>query len=219
MSLTKVDLKPTSFEFACVCDSGNQFRLYVVYRPPPSPRNGLKTSDFLSQFDDFLDEVTLFSGKLLFLGGFNLHLDNPSKPEVAHFLTSIADAGLSQHITEPTHKFGHTCTLDLIISRPDDLLVIACTVLDILYSDHHVIKCVINRAKPHHPKITTNSRNYRDLDNDAFRSDMIHALESFPFDGSIEGQVSCYEKTISTLLDLHCSVTTHTRRLKSFKDH
>ena len=72
----------------------------MVYRPPPpSPRNGLKTSDNLSQIDKFLDEVTLFSGKLLILGDFNLNLDNPFKPEVAHFLTSIVDAGLSQHIT------------------------------------------------------------------------------------------------------------------------
>ena len=44
---------------------------------------------------------------------------------------------------------------------------------------------------------------------------MIHALESFPFDGSTESQVSCYEKTISTVLDLHCPVTTRTRMLKS----
>jgi exonuclease III len=85
LSLTKIEFKPSTFEFACISDSLNQFRLFVVYRPPPSKKNGLKTTCFLSEFDEFLDEITLLSGKLLVVGDFNLHLDKPNKPEVAKF--------------------------------------------------------------------------------------------------------------------------------------
>ena len=110
---------------------------------------------FLLNAMDFLNEITLLTGKLLLLEDFNIHVDNPvdqrPSPHVICGCQSI------QHVQSTKHKFGHT--LDLVISHPDDSLVIECNVFDNLYSDLHVIKCTINHAKPNQT-ITSNSRNY-----------------------------------------------------------
>ena len=64
-------------------------------------------------------------------------MDIPNKWDASHFLTTLADMGLKQHITEATHKRGHT--LDLLISRPEDSIIKNHQVRNILNSDHFVI--------------------------------------------------------------------------------
>jgi len=51
--------------------------LFVVYRPPPSRANGLKTSDFFDDWSVFLEAQILNSRDILITGDFNLHLDVP----------------------------------------------------------------------------------------------------------------------------------------------
>ena len=151
----------------------------------------------------------MLSGKLLVVGDFNLHLDIPTKPEVAKFLDSLKDAGLTQHIDEPTHG-DHI--LDLVISRPDDSLVLDCKVLDILYSKHHVIKCSINRAKQCRQKVTSSTCNYKDMDRAAYKANLCEALQYFPFESDIE--VDFYDQAIRDVLDKHCPINTRTHVFK-----
>ena len=67
MKLTKVpvDFTSNTFEHICVTDCTKNIRFVTVYRPPPSQENGFTTSGFLSEFEDFLEIVTLLQGKLL----------------------------------------------------------------------------------------------------------------------------------------------------------
>ena len=108
LSFTNTVSAHATFKLACVADPKRHATFAVRYRPPPSAKNGLKTSDFLNDFDDLLGEVTLLSSKIILLGDFNIHVDTPGKSDVSHFLTSLSDCGLHQYIIGPTHKQGHS---------------------------------------------------------------------------------------------------------------
>ena len=148
---------------------------FAVYRPPPPAMNGLKTSHFLEEFDKFIDFVNTLSSKVIIVGDFNVHVDNPSKGDASHFLTTLANSGLDQHVTGPTHKSGHT--LDLVISRPDDNLISNCTI-DSLLSDHHVVYCSIQLPKPNYQKVKFFSRKLGSVDLQSFQDDLAPLLDS-----------------------------------------
>jgi len=95
--------------------------LFVVYRPPPSRANGLKTSNFFDEWSIFLDSQILNSRDIRITGGFNLHLDVPYNPDVMKFnnLSDVHDS--KQHVNEPTVMLGHT--LDLFIARDSSRLL------------------------------------------------------------------------------------------------
>ena len=48
------------------------------------------------------------------LGDFNVHAELEVDSRASHLFSVISEAGLEQHIHEPTHVSGHT--LDLIVS-------------------------------------------------------------------------------------------------------
>ena len=53
---------------------------------------------------------------------------------------------LVQHVKDPTHEKGHT--LDLIITRSSDNIILTNPVADYLFSDHFSISCKITLLKP-----------------------------------------------------------------------
>ena len=164
-STLKLRLIPSSFssinfEHAILADKLRNILYVVVYRPPPSKENCLKTSEYLNDFDDFLTFINSFGSKILMLGDFNIHVDTPNKWDAKRFLMSIETAGLYQHIHEPTHKDGHT--LDLILTRPEDNLV-KCTSVGPRPSYHHFTHCTFDLHKPTKGKEIRTTRNFKKL--------------------------------------------------------
>ena len=94
----------------------NVIRLIVIYRAPST-----NTTDFLHDFTDLVDHLTISNGKLLVIGDFNYHVDQLSNRDAAKFLDTIEASNLTQHVQQPTHIHGHT--LDLVITRPAELSV------------------------------------------------------------------------------------------------
>jgi len=140
-------------------------------------------------------------------------VNKPEKSDPARFLTSIGDAGLQQHIDKPTHRYSLN-TLDLLISRPEDSLVIDSDVFDILNSVHLVVNCTIAYAKPERKTITSNSRDFRNLDSETFARDLVNSLRDFPYEGSLDHQVDFYNMAVLSALDEHCPVTLRTHKFK-----
>eukprot|EP00057_Strongylocentrotus_purpuratus_P002063 XP_003723768.1 PREDICTED: RNA-directed DNA polymerase from mobile element jockey-like [Strongylocentrotus purpuratus] len=202
-----------TYELAAVTDPSRSVCYVAIYRPPPSARNRLKTQDFLLEFEELVNELTSHTWKLLIVGDFNVHIDTPDKPDAACFIEIIEEAGLQQHITTPTHKLGHT--LDLIISRIDDPLVVDCEAVDKLYSDHYVLSCIIDVARPRQCPATSLCRNFRDLDKDSFIASITEAFHNFPFDGNVDDQVTFYNETVLEVLDQHCPATKRVHRFRS----
>ena len=194
-----------TFEFVITSDRQREIYYVTVYRPPPSSENKLTTSQFLSDFDDFLLELNALSGKLILLGDFNMHVDTPNRADVRRFLSSIEEVGLHQHVIGPTHKHGHT--LDLVMSRLDDNLVKDWRI-GTRMSDHNAILCKVNVQRPEAQKKVTSSRNIKNIDQQAFKdhfSEKFSSLNANADDANVvtEG----YENAITATLDIYAPAT------------
>ena len=113
---------------------GNRtIRLIIVYRPPGS------IPDFLDEFDPFIDRITRRTPRhLLILGDFNIHVDNKRNSASRQFRDLIDDAGLKQHVRNPTHEEGHT--LDLVLTYSNESFLSNLTVRRFYLGDHRPVE-------------------------------------------------------------------------------
>ncbi len=118
--------------------------LTIVYRPPPSRRNGLTKGQFMEEFEEFVSQLALCPGPMIIVGDFNIHCDQSNDPEAMAFNGLLQAYGLQQHIQEHTHRAGHT--LDLVIARDTDTIIKASHVKPNLTEkfDHHTIFCTLS---------------------------------------------------------------------------
>ena len=108
-------------------------RLIIEYRPPGS------IPDFLDEFDPFIERIKRRTPiHLLILGDFNIHVDNKRNSASRQFQDLIDDAGLKQHVRNPTHKDGHT--LDLVLTYSDESFVSNLTVRRFYIGDHRPVE-------------------------------------------------------------------------------
>ena len=89
-------------------------RVVVVYRPPPSCKNGLRYEDFTVEWASYIEQFVEVQEELLIVGDFNIHVDS-SNNESQSFIDILNDNGLIQHVKSSTHQKGHI--LDLVITR------------------------------------------------------------------------------------------------------
>ena len=94
-------------------------RLTVIYRPPPSQKNGLSTHDFLEhEWPLFLSKYVTIDKIVLIVGDLNFHLDKLTDRDTVKFTSCLETFGLKQLVRGPTHVAGHT--LDILITRDND---------------------------------------------------------------------------------------------------
>ena len=121
-------------------------RVIAVYRPPPSKENRLTCKMFFEDFTVFLEQQTITNGCLLIMGDFNFHVEDVSDSEAMQFLELLNVNNLQQHISQSTHKHGHT--LDLVITRKDEDTVHNIHVSQPGISDHSAIHFQLTLDKP-----------------------------------------------------------------------
>jgi hypothetical protein len=203
-----------TFEYAILSDTSRSVNFVVVYRPPPSTTNKLKTSDFLKEFDIFIDHLNISPGKLLLLGDFNIHYDCPGKSDVSHVADTLASSGLLQHVKGPTHKHGHT--LDLVITRDNENILCTLRTGSELISDHAVISCLVDICKPTTSRVTSTTRNYQKFDDAAFSADLSQNLELLHVSATddINIVVNEFDAAVTCALDVHAPLSTRTRSMK-----
>ena len=148
--------------------------IVVIYRPPPSSTNGFTVNLFFDEFSSLLELLVSSSGKLLITGDFNIHVNDTSAATALKFLDLLDSFNLIQHISMPTHKNSNT--LDLIITRSDEETVCNLSVNDPVISDHFVLHCNLNLAKP--TKIVT-CRKIRSINTEKLHND-INQLVTIP---------------------------------------
>ena len=83
---------------------------------------------------------------LVISGDFNLHLDDLRDYDTKKFMNLLETFSLSQHVSGPTHLSGHT--LDLIITRSSDDIVLASPKTTFPISDHFINQCPIGFSRP-----------------------------------------------------------------------
>ena len=104
--------------------------------------------------------------KMLLVGDFNIHVDNPDTILLNNLLASY---NLVNRINFPTHKLQHT--LDLIIDNGDNLLIMS-TSKGLLISDHNFVHCTLNVKHPLPSPKTIQYRQIKKMDHTAFRDNL-----------------------------------------------
>ena len=146
------------------------YRLFIIYRPPPSQKNKFKTSDFMDEFDAFLAEVVVATGKVIILGDLNIHLDRIQSAECIKFNNMLQTYGLVQLVNKATHQGNHT--LDVVITRRIESPIDDVTVYDPLLSDHKAIAFTLDTQRPPLPKKELVYRHLKKINIDRFRDDI-----------------------------------------------
>ena len=129
--------KRTKNRFECIevhaTHLGTKFVFVVVYRPP----NG-SVQDFISEFEKQVLELEKLEKKVIYLGDFNIHMDDVNNNDTKKMSTFLKAFSLKNHTPSPTHKMGHM--LDLVICRCSFLLIKKFTVDSVsTISDHYPI--------------------------------------------------------------------------------
>ena len=177
-------------------------RLITVYRPPRSKKNTSTQSDFLMDFSTLLKTLTLVPGYLLLNGDFNLHMDVQTNVFANSFKDLLESAGLTQRIIGPTHCNGHT--LDLIIDRHEDTKLSSFSIVTDLPSDHYAVFCSIAFAKPPAQKSQFKQRRLRNMNIDAFKSDIANISISKKHNDSDPNDLAeLYNSELRHVLDKH----------------
>ncbi len=110
----------------CKVEFSSPLLCVLIYRPPKA------NNDFLKEFSDFLSNLVPSADNLLIVGDFNIHLCCPSRPLSRDCVQLLDSFNLTQYVSGPTHKLGHT--LDYVFSS--GFSVSNATVSEAGLSDH-----------------------------------------------------------------------------------
>ena len=196
--------------------------IFVVYRPPPSPTNGLTVSAFITEWSDFLPQHTLSKSDIVLLGDINFHLENSTQSNSRSFIQTLESNNLKQHTQGPTHYSGHT--LDVVITRETSTLIRDVTVTDIglcnddgnLLNGHYAIIFTINQPLSGSSNKVVSFRSYKNINLDNLRSDIISSSTLTNINGTLEDLTTRYITGLRSILDVHAPLITRTVTTRSY---
>ena len=199
-----------SFEYSeWKITSGTQrIHMIIIYRPPYSEAHPTTTCVFLGEFSrQYLESAVLYTDQLLISGDFNIHVDGTDDSDARRFRGLLDSMGLDQHVKVSTHISGHT--LDLIITRNSDQLLVSAPWADHLFSDHMPVHCNILVEKPSFKKSQISYRKLKSINMEALRNDLSKSdLCNNTLSLELNDLVSCYNETLTSTLDRHAPLIT-----------
>ena len=86
------------------------------------------------EFQTYLSNAVQTCNLFLITGDFNVHMDIDTDTDRIRMCEVLTVYDLTQHVCVPTHQFGNS--LDLIISRCNNELLLSNPVADYMVSDH-----------------------------------------------------------------------------------
>ena len=136
---------------------------------------------------------------VILIGDFNVH---SNKSDRSGKLRSLCENyNMMQHVHVPTHIHG--TTLDLVLSSLDENLISSLSVYDVALSDHYLAEMNLNITKPKQPLKYTVKRCLRDIDIDAFKSEVVNISDTIMIGSDISSCIELLNKTLRTLIDKH----------------
>ena len=166
---------------------------------------------FFDDFSKYLEHLVICQEPLLITGDFNIHVETPEDSCSAKFLDVLESVGLKQHVNVPTHESGHT--LDLIITRNCEDVVVDTPHATHFISDHAFVQCYLSCRRPTLEKKTISYRDLKKIDLDQFKVDLQLSplgLKDLQSEGKndLDQLVLLYRDTLSKLLDKHAPLKT-----------
>ena len=135
-----------------------------------------------------MERIIVSSTKVILAGYFDIHFDLQSDTQTALFMDVLATFDLHQHITDPTHRSGHT--LDLLITKGSDSdCIISRKVYADAPSDHSYIVCDVCFPRPKRSKVEVNTRKISCINIESFIDSLencIFELDVKPADESVD---------------------------------
>ena len=182
-------------------------RHIIVYRQPYSSLHPVFASVFFDEFSQFLENVVMCPEVLVISGDFNLHLDDLGDNDTKKFMDLLETFSLSQHVSGPTLLSGHT--LDLIITRSSDDVVLASPKATFPISDHFIIQCPIGFPRPALSCKELTFRKLKNIDIAKFSADIASSMlcASVNWD-NIDALSDCFNMTLTDILDKHAPLKT-----------
>ena len=140
------------------------------------------------------------------LGDFNFPLNKSNDPNVIKFSKLLEEFSLHQHVTSPTCKSLNT--LDLVMTRSSDEILLAKPKVKNFISDHAAIICHLRFCKPNLVPREFSYRKIKDIDLSTFKKDIIESdLVQNPAE-DLEELVKQYNQTLSNILNKHAPLKT-----------
>ena len=196
------------------CNS-RSVRLVNIYRPERDvDGKRVNFSSFLQEFEKLIVNYILHPSDIILTGDFNIHMDNTSNIYANQFKDLLSAHGLIQHITAPTHRYGHC--LDLMITRENTSPLISNITVHPGLSDHYAIITDMNLKKPKMPTISVSTRHWKNVNIQDLCFDIESQLENVNLeDGELDSCVNLFESTVRNILDDHAPLKTRTVKLQS----
>ena len=185
----------------------------VVYRPPYTNLNRHTISDFTAEFGCYLESLITAPQRILIGGDFNIHMDSSDDNDTRKFNDLLSTFTLVNHVHFQTHTGGHT--LDLILTRSNDNLLVNQPEAKSFISDHCFIRTVTSliKSESHSKQITFRRINNINLTN--FKSDS-QASELFKLNGkSVHEKAATYDQVLAEILDAHAPMVSKTIKIKN----
>lgn len=195
------------------CHAKTCVKFCVIYRPPPSKSNDLRTSLFFDQWNSYLDRIVTFPHEFIITGDFNFHVDDKNDSNAMKFLQTLEDHNLTQHISTATHIRGHT--LDLFITRSESNLlrtkasVHEPNLFDARgnpFCDHHAIQAVLAGAKPKKISKTFTFRKWKTVDQVELSKDIV--LDIPDTNPSVDELANQYDSELRDVVEKHAPLVT-----------
>src|SRR6218665_406512 len=205
--------------------------VFNIYRPPTSSNYSQKPSVFLDEFVSLLSLAATTPNEFVLVGDFNFHVDTPSDTFASSFLNLLSSVNLVQHVNFPTHIENHT--LDLLITSTASLLSPKVSRSAFNITDHFLIMADLE-IKPfvQPPPPTHSFRLTGSIDRPAFIKNILDSQLILNPPSSLEDLLSCYNSTLSNLLNIHAPLitkqsshannpwfTSYIQAFKSFRRH
>ena len=190
-----------SFEYSeWNCKMSNKaIKIIAVYRPPYSQSHAVTSNMFFEEFSSFLESIVMCPEILLITGDFNFHLDDIADEDSRKFIEVLETFGLIQHVKFPTHVSNHI--LDLIITRSSSEIQAS-----FFLSDHCFVECSLSVPRPNPRQKKLQFRKMRQINIDAFKSDIITSNLCNETWANLNDLVQSYDETLSNILEKHAPV-------------
>ena len=149
-----------TFEFGIwkfsVRNHNKTLTIVTIYRPPGKE----PISKFCDEFLEFLSSFDMDYNSVVYMGDFNIHVNNPYDTNMEQFMDMLTALGLDQCVNEATHKQNNT--LDLILMDAVSNIRIFNIHTGTYISDHKLIEAILEFTPD---RIVQNEHKVRNLKN------------------------------------------------------
>ena len=172
----------------------------------------MSLSSFLQEFEKLIVDYILHPSDIQEILTFIM--DNTSNNYANQFKDLLSAHWLIQHITAPTHRYGHC--LDLMITRENTSPLISNITIHHGLSDHYAIITDMNLKKNPMPTIYVTTRHWKNVNIQDLCYDIESQLVNVNLeDGELDSYVNLFKFTVRNILEDHAPLNTRTVKLQS----